>query len=122
MVATFFLLKPFLARPARPPRLFCLAREDQPVLFAFEERLCNRLGAPRPSAIELDLQVNASARLSGWLSLFRSDVRLTIGIPLATGFTLPQFGGILAHKFGHFSPHAGMRFLSRYLHHNVIYL
>jgi Zn-dependent protease with chaperone function len=108
-LATFFLLKPFLARPARLPDSCRVTRSEQPVLFAFIDRLCDRLGSPRPSAIELDLQVNASARLSGWLSLFRSDPRLTIGVPLAAGLTLPQFSGILAHEFGHFSHHAGMR-------------
>jgi Zn-dependent protease with chaperone function len=110
VTVTFFLLKPFLARPVRPPEPFCITRSDQPVLFAFVDRLCDGLGAPRPSAIELDLQVNASARLNGWLSLFRSDLTLTIGIPLAAGLTLREFTGVLAHEFGHFSQHAGMRF------------
>ncbi len=108
-VVTFFLLKPFLARPSRSPDAFRVARSEQPVLFAFVDRLCDRIGSPRPTVIELDLRVNASVRLSGWLSLFRSDLRLTIGIPLAAGLTLPQFSGILAHEFGHFSQHAGMR-------------
>ena len=108
-VVTFFLLKPFLARPARRPKAFRATRSEQPVLFAFVDRLCDRLKSPRPSAIEFDLQVNASARLNGWLSLVRSDLTLTIGIPLASGLTLPQFSGVLAHEFGHFSQRAGLR-------------
>lgn len=34
---------------------------------------------------------------------------LTIGLPLVAGLNLPQFAGVLAHEFGHFSQGAGMR-------------
>ena len=64
IVATLFLLKPFLARPVRRPDSFQIHRSEQPVLFAFVDRLCDRLRSPRPSKIELDLQVNASAGLA----------------------------------------------------------
>ena len=71
--------------------------------------VCSSVGAPTPSRIEVDCEVNASARLaSGPLTPSR-DLVLTIGLPLVTGLDLKQFAGVLAHEFGHFSQGAGMR-------------
>jgi Zn-dependent protease with chaperone function len=110
VIATFFLLKPLLAWPAAPKDLVELRREEEPELFAYVERLCAMVGAPVPRKIMLDLQVNASAQLRrGWWSLFRGDLSLTLGLPLVAGLNLPQFSGVLAHEFGHFSQKAGMR-------------
>lgn len=108
-IVTSFILKSFLARTPKPAKKYLLSRADQPVFIAFVDRLCQLLGAPKPSKIEMDLQANASARLNGWLSTFRSRLTSTLGVPLATGLTLPQFSGVHAHEFGHFSQHAGMR-------------
>ena len=41
--------------------------------------------------------------------MFGSDLVLTIGLPLAAGLTVREFGGVLAHEFGHFTQGLGMR-------------
>lgn len=109
-ITTFFLFKPILARAQKPPENMRLTPDEQPELFEFVGRLCRCVGAPEPSAIDVDLQVNASAGLRrGVRSLFTNDLLLTIGLPLAQGLTLQQFAGVLAHEFGHFSQKAGIR-------------
>ena len=110
-VVIFFLLKPLLARDSRRAKPLTLAREEAPGLFRLVEQLCDMLRAPRPASIDVDVQVNASAALrQGLLSLFRRDLVLTVGLPLASGLTLRQFTGVLAHELGHFSQGLGMRF------------
>jgi Zn-dependent protease with chaperone function len=109
-IVTFFLLKPLLARPMPPPELLKLDSSTQPLIFSFVARLCAMLGAPVPQRIDVDLQVNASARLlRAWRSLLTGDLALTIGLPLVSGLTVRQFSGVLAHEFGHFTQRAGMR-------------
>lgn len=109
-IVTFFLLKPLFARSPAGPQLMRLDRSQEPTLFQYVDRLCSILGAPKPTIIEVDLRVNASARLrQGWRSLHNRDLALTIGLPLVSGLTLREFSGVLAHEFGHFAQHAGMR-------------
>lgn len=103
VVVTFFLFKPILARPAKPPERLQLDPKTDSLIFAFVQRLCRILGTPRPTQIDVDLAVNASARLRrGWYSLHTTDLALTIGLPLASGLTVSQFTGVLAHELGHF--------------------
>ncbi len=110
VVVTFFLLKPLLARAPPPVEILHLDRGSEPVLFAFVERVCEQLGAPVPTRIDIDLRVNASASLRhGWRSLFSNDLVLTIGLPFVAGLDVRQFGAVLAHEFGHFSQRVGMR-------------
>ena len=110
IIVTFFLLKPLLARPARQSDAVQLDPASDPIVFAFVHRLCRVLDAPTPTRIDIDLQANASARFRrGWYSLHANDLTLTIGLPLVSGLTMSQFTGVLAHEFGHFSQHAGMR-------------
>ena len=110
-ILIFFMLKPLFARPARsrPPRE--LTAEQEPLLFAFIERLCQAVGAPLPKKIVANCEVNASASFrKGFLSIFLSqDLVLTIGLPLVAGLNLRQFSGVLAHEFGHFTQGAGLR-------------
>ena len=105
-----FMIKPLFVRRAwwfRPSRI---GRQDEPLLYAFVERLCKRVGAPMPEEIHLDTDVNASAGFRrGILSIFGNDLVLTIGLPLAGGINLTQFAGVLAHEFGHFAQATGMR-------------
>src|SRR5206468_1593590 len=78
-------------------------RSAEPRLFAFVDRLCAAQGAPAPRQIRVDTDVNASAALRhGLISLFRDDLTLTIGLPLARAMTLRELTGVLAHEFGHF--------------------
>src|SRR3954447_9070392 len=80
VITTLFLLKPLLIRPPAPPKPLELTPEDEPLLFEFVNSLCSALGAPRPSRIQVNLQVNAFAAVRGWRGFFLGDVDLTIGL------------------------------------------
>ena len=109
-ILLFFMIKPLFApRGARPLQLF-LNRKSEPLLFAYIDRLCSAVHAPRPRKICVDCEVNASASFtSGFVSMLGRDLTLTIGLPLAAGMSLRQLSGVLAHEFGHFSQGFGMR-------------
>jgi Zn-dependent protease with chaperone function len=109
-ILVLFMIKPLFARPAKDTRRRSLTRDGEPLLFAFVDRVCQAVGAPQPRRIDVDCQVNASASFRrGLLSMFGSDLVLTIGMPLAAGLSLRQFAGVLGHEFGHFTQGAGMR-------------
>jgi Zn-dependent protease with chaperone function len=109
-VLVVFMIKPLFARPGRAHKSRSLDPSKYPLLFAFADGVCSSVGAPAPSRIEVNCDVNASASLgSGLLALFRKDLVLTIGLPLLAGLELRQFAGVLAHEFGRFSQGAGMR-------------
>jgi Zn-dependent protease with chaperone function len=105
-----FMIKPLFVRRAHYIKPSKIERQDESLLFAFVQKLCHRVGAPMPSEIHLDINVNASASFRrGLLSIFANDLVLTIGLPLAAGLNLHQFAGVLAHEFGHFAQATGMR-------------
>jgi Zn-dependent protease with chaperone function len=103
------LMRPLVRkrRAAVPP--LRLKPEDEPVLFEFVEHVCSKLNAPKPSVISVNLSVNAFAGVAGWKGFFTGKLELVLGLPLATGLSLPQLAGVIAHEFGHFSQRAGMR-------------
>lgn len=110
VILVIFMFKPLLSRPQKRRGPRALSREKEPLLFAFVDRLCDAVHAPRPKRIDVDLQVNASASFrSGMLSMLGSDLVLTIGMPLLAGLNMRQLAGVLSHEFGHFSQGAGMR-------------
>jgi Zn-dependent protease with chaperone function len=105
-----FMIKPLFVRRASYFRPSKIDLSDEPLLFAFVEKLCTKVGAPMPAEIHLDIQVNASAGFRrGFLSIFGNDLVLTVGLPLVAGLNLHQFAGVLAHEFGHFAQATGMR-------------
>ena len=108
-VVVMFMLKPFLARSPRGAGSRAIDPSKEPLLFAFVDGVCGAVGAPIPSRIEVDCDVNASARLASWAISPSRELVLTIGLPLVAGLTLRQFTGVMAHEFGHFSQGAGMR-------------
>jgi Zn-dependent protease with chaperone function len=109
-IIVFFLIKPLFARPVRYERSRSLTRQSEPLLFAFVDRVCEEVGAPAPKRINVDCQVNASASLGrGVRGMLGKDMVLTIGLPLLASLSLREFGGVLAHEFGHFAQGAGMR-------------
>lgn len=109
-IAIFFMFKPLLARPISHERYRSLTRQSESLLFSFTDRICDEVGAPRPKRIDVDCQINAAAGFRrGLLSMFGNDLVLTIGLPLVAGLNLQEFGGVLAHEFGHFSQGMGMR-------------
>lgn len=106
----FFMLKPFFARASGGTAPRSLKPADEPELFDFVRRICRAVRAPVPQRIDVDCNVNASAMFRrGLLSFAGNDLVLTIGLPLVSGMSVRQFGGVLAHEFGHFSQGAGMR-------------
>lgn len=110
VVGVAFMLKPLFSRPERTRKPRTLSREKEPLLFAYIDRLCDAVHAPRPKQIDVDLQVNASASFrNGIWSMFGSDLTLTLGLPLVAGLPLRNLSGVLAHEFGHFAQGAGMR-------------
>ena len=108
-VLVLFMIKPLFA-PAPPKATPCrLRRSEQPLLFAFVERLAGAVGAPVPRQIHVTCDVNAAAspRRGIW-SMLRGDLVLTIGLPLVVGLETRQLAGVLAHELGHFSQRTGM--------------
>jgi Zn-dependent protease with chaperone function len=109
-VLVFFMVKPLFAR--RGPRAQPLALNPgaEPAVFAFITQICRAVGAPFPTRIDVDCQLNASAGFRrGLLSFFGNDLVLTIGLPLVAGLTLRELAGVIAHEFGHFTQGFGMR-------------
>ncbi|WP_165068668.1 M48 family metalloprotease [Paludisphaera rhizosphaerae] len=104
-----FMFKPLFASPAKRTKRRELDPSKEPLLFAFVDGICQSVRAPVPTCIYVDCAVNASAALASGALSPRKRLELTIGLPLVAGLTLPQFAGVLAHEFGHFSQGAGMR-------------
>ncbi|WP_397571792.1 M48 family metallopeptidase [Schlesneria sp. T3-172] len=104
------LLKPFLARTAAIKRPRALRKEAEPFLFEYINRLCDALGAPRPTAIHITCDLNAAAEIRRrWTGGgIRRGISLYIGLPLVAGMNLQQFTGILAHELGHFTQQTAM--------------
>lgn len=110
VILVLFMLKPFFSRPSHRSPPLTLSPEDEPGVFDFVSRICDAVGAPYPQEIVVDCDVNASASFrEGMLSMLGNDLRLTIGLPLVAGLSIQEFGGVLAHEFGHFAQGAGMR-------------
>ncbi|MEI7731734.1 MAG: M48 family metallopeptidase [Verrucomicrobiota bacterium] len=110
VVMVLFMIKPLFARPPKRPDSYSVKREEEPGLFDFIDQICRQVRAPLPSRVDLDCQVNASASFRrGLWSLFGNDLVLTIGLPLASGMSQRELGGVLAHEFGHFAQGGGMR-------------
>lgn len=111
----FSLFGVLFIRPEKHERETPLSRKEQPVLYAFADRLAELVGAPKPVAIYLDMDVNASASFeSSFFGLWRKHFSLTLGIPLVASMTLEQLAGIMAHEFGHFSQR-GSSFQQRFI-------
>ncbi len=110
LTGALFMVKPIFARPPAPPLPITLDRAREPLLHAFIERLCRAVGAPAPTEIRIDMQVNASASFRrGVRSMMGSDLVLTLGLPLVAGLDVRQLSGIVAHEFGHFTQAVAMR-------------
>lgn len=110
VILLLFLVKPLFARRSRKYKLRTLEREEEPVLFGLVACVADAVGAPKPTRIEIDGQVNASASFGSLFGiLFGGDLVLTIGLPLAAGLSAEQLAGVIAHELGHFTQGMGMR-------------
>jgi len=111
-VLTLFMLRPllhFFTMGGNEQRRK-LAKNTDPLLYAFIEKVCKTMGAPMPAEIQVDCHANASASFkSGVWGLLTNQLVLTIGLPLAGGLSLREFAGVMAHELGHFSQPIAMR-------------
>jgi hypothetical protein len=86
--------------------------EEEPLLWAFIIRIADTVGAPRPSQIEFDCRTNASAaKVLEGPGFHTNQNALGIGLPLASGMTVEQLAGVIAHELGHFSQKGARGFL-----------
>ena len=110
-VMVLFMVKPLFAPGPPPPSPREVRREEQPLLFAFLDRLAWAVDSPAPRQVLVTVDVNAAASLRrGFWSMLRGDdLVLHIGLPLVAGLETRQLAGVLAHELGHFSQRAGMR-------------
>jgi len=96
------LLKPLVARPARAAEPHLISPEEEPLLYAFLKQLASNVGAPEPSRIAIDCNVNCGCVFAGGIvGLFRPGFDLVVGLPLVAGLRLDQMAGVLAHELGH---------------------
>jgi Zn-dependent protease with chaperone function len=109
-VLVFFMIKPLFARRPKDCEPHGVLPEEEPELFRLIYAVCDTVQAPRPARVLVDFQVNAFAGFRrGLPDLLRRRLTLSIGLPLVAGLSVRQFGGVLAHEFGHFSQGAAMR-------------
>jgi Zn-dependent protease with chaperone function len=109
-VLVFFMIKPLFARRPKDYEPSGVLPAEEPELFRLIYAVCDTVQAPRPARVLVDFQVNAFAGFRrGLPDLLRRRLTLSIGLPLVAGLSVRQFGGVLAHEFGHFSQGAAMR-------------
>ena len=109
-VLVFFMIKPLFARRPKDYEPHGVLPAEEPELFRLIYAVCDTVQAPRPARVLVDFQVNAFAGFRrGLPDLLRRRLTLSIGLPLVAGLSVRQFGGVLAHEFGHFSQGAAMR-------------
>ena len=110
IITVFFMLKPLIAPRIIPFPTRELRPEDEPLLFEFLYAVCNTLGAPCPSRVEIEMESNASAAFRrGFLSFLNDDLVLSIGMPLVGNLPVQEFAAVMAHEFGHFTQRTSMR-------------
>lgn len=110
VVVVFFMFKPIFAGRPKHAQPLALNPADNPLLYAFIEKICETVGAPSPKRIDLDCDLNASASFrNGFWSMAGNDMVLTIGLPLVANLSAAEFAGVVAHEFGHFTQSIGMR-------------
>ena len=86
VLVVLFMLKPLFARFPAKQAIRSITRAQEPLLFAFVDKVCDAVRAPRPRRIDVDCDVNASASFRrGMLSFFGNDL-----VPVSyTHLTLP---------------------------------
>jgi Zn-dependent protease with chaperone function len=110
VLLVLFLIVPLFWKSRKGEKPMWVDRREQPLLYAYIDKLCETIGAPRPARIDVTPSANASAHIdNGLLGLVGRRLVLTIGLPLAQALDLRQFTGVLAHELGHFRQGASMR-------------
>jgi Zn-dependent protease with chaperone function len=110
IVLLVFLIKPLFVRWRMLELTIPLSHTDHPDLFAFIGQLCQQMGAPIPSRIDVAFEPGAHVGYRAGLgSFFSNDIVLTFGLPLAAGLNCQEFAGLLAHELGHCTQRNAMR-------------
>jgi Zn-dependent protease with chaperone function len=118
-----FMILPLFWRSRKRERPMWVDRTEEPLLFAYIDKLCDVMRAPRAARIDLTASANASAHIdNGLLGLVRRRMVLTVGLPLARSMDLRQFTGVMAHELGHFAQGGSTRLLYVVQHINLWFL
>lgn len=105
-----FMIKPFFSGRYQQFKPRPIHKGQEPVLFAFIERLCALMGVPLPKRVYVTCEANAAAGFRrGMASFFGHDLELLLGLPLVAGMQLRELAGVLAHELGHFAQGTAMR-------------
>lgn len=105
-----FMVKPIFAPTVRPGPQPVIDPAVEPQIALLVADVCDSIGAPAPVRIEMDCDVNASARFDGaWGGFVRNRLVLRLGLPLVARLTERELAGVVAHEFGHFRQGAGLR-------------
>ena len=105
MLFVFTLKFIFKLKNHKPTNRIKLVKEKNPELLNFIHKICNETGAPKPSSIYVDPDVNAYVSYTNsWLSLILPVKKdLTIGLGLVSCLNLSEFKAVISHEFGHFA-------------------
>ena len=104
------LVRPLFARGGGDERTRAITPDSDPLVHNFVQRIATAVGAPMPSRINVNTDVNASAGFPGGLfTSAQSELILTLGLSLVAGLNTRQFAGILAHELGHFTQESNIR-------------
>jgi Zn-dependent protease with chaperone function len=110
VVAVFFMLKPLLARVPKGAQPLALNPANEPLIFLLVTRVCQLVGAPMPTRIDVCGDLNAAAGFRrGFRSFLGRDLVLTLGLPLVASMSTTQLAGVIAHELGHFTQGFAMR-------------
>ncbi len=88
----------------KPPDGLVVRRGDFDRLYREVDGIADRLKAPRPDEIRIDVRANAAASQVPRLGLFgfyRNT--LLLGLPLMLSLSPDEMRSVIAHEFGHFS-------------------
>src|SRR5262249_44583591 len=97
-----FLIKGFFKRGEKDKAIRVeVTEEDQPLLLAFIERICDETGANLPRRVFIVPEVNAAVvTYTGVSSLFWPTGKdLLIGLGLVNILNLSEFKSVLGHEF-----------------------
>ena len=104
------MVKPLIAQPSVKNPSIPLSRKKEPALYAFIEKLCRAIGSKIPTKIEVDCSLSVSAIYRRLLTSFlEDDLTLTIGLPVISEMTIPEFANLLASQLGQHTDTIEMR-------------
>ncbi len=110
-ISVFILmLKPFLAPQLKETGRVLLDKGSEPVLENYIEALCKQTRTPYPHEIYLtnDAEIRVKI-LPGFNSIFKTKLRLYLGLPLFAQLPANELTGILAMKLGLYSRGSSLR-------------